>query len=131
MDWFDRVQHDNLEALAEVNSWMASRLRELDGLYLFGTIGMEAALLRDGTVRVWSADSWFHSEEYTERAATPEEHIAAIVFGSENWPELRELLPLRPATARTCSVCAGVARAKQGLICPNCQGLGWVNAPAI
>jgi hypothetical protein len=129
MHWFDEVQRANLAALAKVNPHMASRLRSIDALYLYGTIGSEAALLRDGTVRVWSADRWPNSEEYTERNASSSERVSALVLGAKKWPELRELLPSRPAKANDCTTCAGSGEIS-GVICPTCDGLGWI-PPAI
>jgi hypothetical protein len=125
MRWFDDVQRANLAALAKVNPHMATKLRAMDGLYLYGTIGSEAALLRDGTVRVWSADQWPESEEYTERDATATERTAAIVLGSKKWPQLRELLPERVPETPDCARCGGTGDF-HGIVCPECGGLGWV-----
>jgi hypothetical protein len=51
----------------------------------------------------------------------------AILQGAKEYPELRALLPERPAIATTCSSChgAGELAGLPQLIC-GCGGLGWV-----
>jgi hypothetical protein len=126
MHWFSAVQRANLEALSRVNPHMAAELRALDGLYLFGTIGSEAALLRDGSVQMWVAESWPTSETYTQRRASPEERIGALVLGAEKWPELKALLPTRAPDASSCERCSGGGRVKSRVLCPDCSGLGFI-----
>jgi hypothetical protein len=61
-------------------------------------------------------------KRYTERAKV----IAALVWGSEKYPELRETLPLRDPEAVDCH-CAGVQRrATVPHLCSECGGLGWL-----
>ena len=132
MEWFDELRRAQLAGLEPVNPEMAAWLRELGALYLYGTIGSEAVLLPDGRVRIWNADQWPESDAYTERDATPLERIGSIVLGARRLPQLRALLPERPAGTPDCACCAGTGdypHAK-GILCPTCEGLGWV-PPAI
>jgi hypothetical protein len=132
MQWFDDLQRAQLAQLEEINLGSAALVRQNDAVYLFGTIGSEAVLLRDGRVRIWSADEWPDSEEYSERIATPTERIESLVLGAERYPQLQELLPQRPDDARDCTRCGGAGRlsADSGVLCPTCHGLGW-QPPAI
>ena len=128
MDWFRELQRAQQ---IEVADWLPDRaawLRDLDGVYLYGTIGSEAILLADGSVRLWVAEQWPASEDYTERAATKQERIAALVLGAERHPVLRELLPRRPLGATACPGCGGSSYMPgTKVICPRCSGLGWLS----
>jgi hypothetical protein len=128
MEWFRELQ---AAQQAEYRDWLPDRaawLRELDAVYLYGTIGSQAVLLADGTVRLWVAEQWPDSEVETGRDAAPEERIGALVIGAEKYPVLRELLPLRPPDATTCSICAGSGYLSgTTVICTECSGLGWVS----
>ena len=128
MHWFDRVRHQQLVALERDSPGTAAWLRERGAIYLYGTIGSEAVLLPDGRVRIWYADQWPESEEYTERDASPKERIGALVLGARRHPELHELLPERPDGAPNCATCAGTGDfpPAPAILCPACEGLGWV-----
>jgi hypothetical protein len=131
-DWFRELQQAQLSHFSRSNPGTASWIGELDAVYLYGTIGSEAVLLPDGRVRVWYAERWPESEEYTERDATSDERVAALVIGARRWPQLARLLPARANDAVSCHHCGGVGEipARDGVICPSCHGLGWT-APAI
>lgn len=132
MHWFDDLRRAQLVDLEPTNPRMAAWLRGMGALYLYGSIGSEAVLLPDGTVRVWWADTWSESDGYTEREATPTERVGSLVLGARRYPELRELLPPRPPDTPDCAECGGVGEYPyaKGVLCPKCQGLGWV-PPAI
>jgi hypothetical protein len=132
MEWFDELRRAQLEELEPVNPQMAAWLRELGALYLYGTIGSEAVLLPDGRMRIWNADRWPESGAYTERDARPLERIGSLVLGARKRPQLRELLPTRPPGTPDCLECGGTGdwRVGKGILCPTCEGLGWV-PPAI
>ena len=96
------------------------------------TLGLGDAmyLTFDGRVIVWN-----YMDEQRPREATILREVAtALVIGSRMLatPELLDLLPARPAGARTCARCAGsrwsdlaVGDAQLGIVCPECEGLGW------
>jgi len=54
--------------------------------------------------------------------------LRVLVLGGERFPQLRRLLPMRPAWALDCPHCRGgwVDFPHQRLICHTCHGLGWV-----
>ena len=131
MDWFDALQHTQLGTLSARNPWAAAALRDHDAVYLFGTIGSEAVLQRNGEVRIFTAEHWPESDTYTDHVASPRERIACIALGAWRTPEFRELLPSRPKDAVDCAQCAsdGIIGA-DGVLCVECAGLGW-RSPAI
>lgn len=97
---------------------------------LMGTIGAVWLLRPDGTF--WDVDSDFGKP----LARLPEElEIQALVAGTKRYPWLAELLPARPASAEDCRLCSGTGqvrpsnvtgRDEDGVLCPNCNALGWV-----
>jgi hypothetical protein len=61
--------------------------------------------------------------------------LIAVVVGAEKHPELRPLLPVRPAGAADCAACEGSGRIRigesdhhRGPICASCHELGWLDA---
>jgi hypothetical protein len=130
MIWFDEIRRTQLARFDRINPPVAAWLRESGGIYLYGTIGSEAILLPSGAVRMSRADQWPESDVQTEREATTEERIAALVLGAEKWPQIAELLPARPTDAVDCSACrgAGMIPRPGGVICSKCHGLGWVSS---
>ena len=128
MDWFDELRRAQLTEYDRINAGTAHLLRERDAVYLYGTIGSEALLLRDGSVHIWWAADWPASEDYTERVASERERIGSIVLGVKRWPVLQRLLPPRPPAAQDCPMCARSGYAWGGVLCPTCDGLGWVAA---
>ena len=53
--------------------------------------------------------------------------LAALVWGSRRYPELRQLLPQREPGAADCLCCRHPELFGAGkIICQNCAGLGWV-----
>jgi hypothetical protein len=100
--------------------------RSLDALPLYGDIGGSIFLRADGTML--SLDH--NSEELSEGVGHPWE-IVALVAGAEKYPQLRSLLPERPANARDCTPCGGTGKVSVpgldvGLGCGECWGLGWL-----
>ena len=52
--------------------------REKAGMTLFGTLGLEAVLRADGSVWLYEAVDWEHSEEYAWRQATTQEAAGSL-----------------------------------------------------
>ena len=123
--WFDVIQRSQQAGFAP---GIAKWLRELDAIYLYGTIGAEAVLLRDGTVRQWRAENWTESDELTESVAVGLDRIMAIKLASRQNPQLEDLLPTRAADVPDCALCSGSGHMPQieGVVCSACGGLGWV-----
>jgi hypothetical protein len=89
----------------------------------YETIGLRA----DGEMVQWHTD-----EPQPYPGVRPVEArydwLSALVEGARRYPELRVLLPVRPASAVACK-CAGHPQFAPGkFICPECCGLGWVEA---
>ena len=57
--------------------------------------------------------------------------LRALVWGSERYPELRSLLPVREPGATDCACRAIPAFAEGKVLCPDCGGLGWLSASDI
>ena len=78
--------------------------------------------------------SFIYLDEETEKVTEvfdPKFILVALVNGSEKYPELKALLPVRPDTAIDCDNCQGTGRFifesqlyKQAF-CGTCSGLGW------
>ncbi len=128
--WLVRIRNEQLATFDRINQPMAEWLRAVDGLYLFGTIGMEAVLRADGAVWVSRADRWPESDEHTWRPATDLERYGALVIASRRHAELAQLLPPQPPDAPACARCTGsgflFGDDQTGVLCPDCGGLGWV-----
>ena len=119
-------------------AWVARRqtiftgsARMLDGLdptgtvYLFGSLGYDSALSASGSVwvREFDLDA---AEAPPWHEASELERSSAIVSASHNFPELRILLPARPASAVPCEQCEGTGFTLAGFVtCRACGALGW------
>jgi hypothetical protein len=52
--------------------------------------------------------------------------VIAAVSAAGKYPDLREMLPQRPPTAKACSLCSGTGRVfPVKAFCGSCCGLGW------
>lgn len=103
-------------------------MRDLDALYLGGTIGTEAILRGNGAVWLRTDDAWEDPTAANEwYPAHEHDRWAFLVMASDRIPELRSLLPSRTTNASSCAQCAGTGWV-QGIICPDCCGLGWLAA---
>src|SRR6266576_318069 len=84
--------------------WSAQDLQEAGGLLLFATIGSEAYLRPDGSVWYREDKNWPNDpEKYVWREGQGNDRWAGIVLGSKRIPELRALLPVRPANTPDCT----------------------------
>jgi hypothetical protein len=81
-------------------------------------------LAADGTVLRYDPDS------ATVYHVSDDKNIKlALVSGAERYPDLAEILPVRPRGANTCTDCSGQGKHFQGRVyCGRCGGLGWVEA---
>jgi hypothetical protein len=128
--WYYQLREQQWRAHEERDPDRSSWLRELDALYLFGTIGIEAILRGDSEVWVLSDEHWDDPAAPDPRWRPADEHerTASLVIASERMPELRSLLPSRPTNATSCSRCSGTGWLDGKVICPDCDGLGWIPA---
>lgn len=123
-----------------VERWLASpdrpgltgAVRASGALPVYSDMGGTLLLRPDGEI-LFLDDA---SEDDKPRLETDEGwRITAVVVGAEKYPELRPLLPIRPAVAEACDACAGqgrirVAEVSHGFLCGTCRGLGWLAPPS-
>jgi hypothetical protein len=87
----------------------------------FETVGLRA----DGEIVRWSTEG-------EDAGARPVEDryqwLSSLVDGCRRYPELRVLLPARPAGAVDCRHLGNSLFAEGKMFCPECCGLGWVPA---
>jgi hypothetical protein len=104
-------------------------LRALDALYLGGTIGTEAILRGNGEVWIRTEEPWVDSKTGTNewRPADEGQRSAFLVMASDRIPQLLSLLPSRPGDANDCARCGGGRWLGGQIICPDCNGLGWIH----
>ncbi len=55
--------------------------------------------------------------------------LPVLAWGSERYPELRELLPVRGEHAVDCRCRTIPFLAERKVMCPECSGLGWLTGP--
>jgi hypothetical protein len=92
-------------------------------LLLYADMGGQCYLRPDGEILRLSIDSGSSPERETD----PKFRTVALVAGSEVYPELGILLPVRPPSSRDCEACSGgrVRVGERRMICGECNGLGW------
>lgn len=137
------IAGDELETIIRITLGPAAvdRLRAPQGLQLWGTIGLDVFLDREGSV-------WAEEEGAPRRRVVGVEVLTHLLLASETSPGLGALLPARPEEALECARCAGVGthllsatRTNEPVYlamskplrfyCPDCGGVGYlVAAPA-
>jgi hypothetical protein len=128
----ERIQRFAVEAPERMRSQVAY-VRDHQALPLFLDLFAALGIRADGVLVRWSidgepgVDSWPGVREVDERSVNFARVRCAVLY-----PQLRSLLPKRPATAITCEKCKGRGTPeglRDGFIC-ICSGLGWVpNVP--
>ena len=105
-------------------------VRTSGALPVYAGMGATLLLRPDGEILCFPCDS--------PGAPVPESdpvwRLIAVVVVAETYPELRPLLPVRPFETPDCQPCAGTGRfrigesdRRSGVICGECNGLGWRN----
>ena len=87
--WFQARRDQQLRAFEQANPAIAELVREMDAIYLFGTIGMEAMMRADGSVIVRIDEDWDRPAPRPEplwRPATNKERTASLVIAGERIP---------------------------------------------
>lgn len=143
---FDRSYPGPLPPSSELSAWIQQQINGLEEAARHNwlmRICMErnAYPLRSNQVYLWAIRPdgvviWIDHESFAH-TTEPETDLsalyAALVQGARDHPELRELIPPRPADARTCDVCGGTGGPVTLAtptpvveeICYGCDGLGW------
>lgn len=135
MEWYDRRRTEQLLAFDKTAPALAGLLRELNALYLFGTLGFEAIMRPDGSVLVAADEHWGEPNAPSPpwRMATERERTLSIVAARDHWPEVAGLLPDRPSGVKECPECQGrgaIPIQQTSILCSSCGALGWINEPA-
>jgi hypothetical protein len=133
---------------AELSAWIATRIANYDAeatetyqqmeapavkqfaalpliRHWYETFGLRA----DGEIVRWHTDG---PDVYpgVRPVEARYEWLSALVDGAWRYPELRALLPERPIEAVDCRCGSSPVFGPGKLICPECCGLGWVEAPS-
>ena len=127
--WIQRQVHDLADDAH--HNWLMRVCMERNAYPLHGNQVYLWAIRPDGVVL------WIDHEAFalpTEPEADLSALYAALVQGARRHPELRELIPPRPADARPCEVCGGTGGPVTLAtptpvvedICYGCDGLGWL-----
>jgi hypothetical protein len=110
---------------AEQLRWEAPYVSEAKALPLylgwFETIGIRA----DGEIVRWSTEGEYPGVQSVEDRYV---WLSSLVDASRRYPELRVLLPTRPVKAVDCRHLSHPIFAEGKVFCPECCGLGWVDA---
>jgi hypothetical protein len=80
---------------------------ELDAFYIYGSIGIDVYLRRDGVVLIGEYD-FMHDDAASQPSAAPTlQAIGMLVTAGERTPALLELLPKRGDSTPDCELCRG------------------------
>jgi hypothetical protein len=96
----------------------------LSALHIGGSMWADYYLRPNGEVVVVGEDDNHPDMEtiHTDRSNV----LMALVWGSQRYPELRELLPARPSDASNCR-CRQIPFFAEGkVLCSECGALGWL-----
>ena len=123
----ERIARFDVEAPDELG-WQGEYVRTHRALPLYvgwtETLGIRA----DGRLVRWSTEGELPGAREFKDATWMN---TALVQGAQRYPQLRRLIPLRPASARTCSGCQGTGKISglppnlENVIC-ECGGIGWI-----
>lgn len=101
------------ELLAFLQADERTTAPDIDAFYIYGSIGIDAYLRRDGVVLIGEYDLMDDAPPRLREAPTLEA-ISILVAAAEATPQLRELLPNRPDCSPDCELC---------------RGTGWLTVP--
>jgi len=105
--------------------WLSRFVAQFGALPLslgwFDTVGLKS----DGEIIEWSTEDQYEGMRPVEDRY---HWLSALVDGTRRYPELRAVLPNRPANAVDCRHLAHPLFAEGKVLCPECCGLGWVEA---
>lgn len=132
--WFERVREEQVRRGEARYPRVIRALGAVDALYLCSVPAGDAFLRRDGSVWEVSEPAFPRIQPMIWREVTGRHRLAVLSYASSVVPELRELLPVRPADAVNCPGCYGrdvIVGFASYPVCAQCCGLGWVSVEAI
>jgi hypothetical protein len=94
--------------------------RQFNALPVYADLGGTLFITTSLQVLSMRSDDTAVVEEHS-----PQWRLVALVAAADRFPELKQLLPVRPSNVATCAVCLGTGRLEQGPRCGVCFGLGW------
>jgi hypothetical protein len=129
----ERITHESDAYLAEAQPSRDHSLdpivRNLAAWPVYGDVGGVLLITPDG--EVYCRD---HNTMEVRAETDPRWRTLAWAAAVEQVPELRELLPLRPAGTPDCEACGGSGHVALTAVlrawCGACWGLGWQSQPA-
>lgn len=119
--WIDELPTEGLQY------WLQRVCQELGALPLHGTMIYLWAVRPDGMVLRIDHEAFGHP---VEPETDPLTVYAVILQGAQDYPELRDLRPLRPTGVHECDLCGGVGWVESApdmggsATCARCNGLG-------
>lgn len=119
----ERIARFAHEAPANLR-WQAEHVRLNQALPLYVGWTETAGIRADGTLVRWVTEDVTNTQELADSTWVN----LALVQGAARYPQLRSLIPSRPATARTCDGCNGAGTLPglpTNVIC-CCGGIGWL-----
>ena len=119
----DRVAAYYVESPEQLR-WLAPDVAQIGALPLYVEWFEIIGLRPDGDVVSWSTESDYPGTRPVEDRYL---WLTSLVDAAKRYPELRPLLPERPAVARDCRCCAQPLFAEGKVFCPECCALGWVD----
>jgi hypothetical protein len=106
----------------EQYGWLERFVNEFGALPLHVEWFDVIALCPDGEIVKWSTEG-----EYIDTQPVEDRYywLTSLVDATKRYPELKELLPLRPLGAQDCWHLPYPIFAEGKVFCPDCCGLGW------
>jgi hypothetical protein len=115
-------------ALAQKRNRPEHLERRLQAYHIWGTIGLDFFLTREGSILRFTPGKVPDEDEGTVEKLEQEVEVnAALTAATPYIPELGELLPKRPSTAIDCPICHGAGNTGIYIICERCSSVGWID----
>jgi len=127
--WTSRAEQVVSRLIAEISPerldpTTRANVVRLHALHIGSSLWADYYLRSNGEVVVVGGD--FDHPEIDSVSSDPGEVLSMIVWGSRRYPELRELLPVRPSNAFACPCRRHPLFAEGKVLCPTCGGMGWL-----
>lgn len=108
------------EYLSDAGAEFRDVARQFEALPVYSDLGGTLFITPSLQVLTMRSEETILGEE-----CSPQWRLVALVVAAERFPELAQLLPVRPGNVAPCAMCSGTGRLQQGVRCGSCFGLGW------